>query len=572
MRKFTFGIVIVGAMVFGVIVGTRIQTSVSGDNLFEQQRKFLKAADIVNKNYVDDVDSEKLISGAIEGMLDKLDPHSVYMSQQQVKEAEESFQGGFDGIGVEFQILNDTITIVTPLSGGPSDKLGVQTGDQIIQIDDKKAIGFKNEDVMKNLKGPKGTRVTIKVKRAGEKELLTYIITRDRIPLYSVDTSVMMTTDVGYIRVSRFVETTHDEFMKAMADLKSKGMKKLILDLRGNPGGYLDQAVKMADELLGGAKKIVFTKSRNKGAEQEEFSKPGDSFEDSPVILLVNQGSASASEIVAGALQDHDRALIVGQTTFGKGLVQRQFKLDDGAAMRVTVSKYYTPSGRLIQRPYDKGRKDYYAEASERDEVGEDASPNAKVDSKVDPKKNAMSKATAESRIKDSKAVSAESLVKPDSAHPAYKTDAGRLVLGGGGITPDYFVKQDAADTSNKYYRDLRLKNVFQEFATTYFNQNGASFKAKYTDLDKFRKDFSLTPELMKSFVDFAAKKGIAYTEAAYKNDERWIRMFLKMTIAGQVWSTKGRAAVLLEDDNMASEAVKLFPKAESLAKMGSLK
>ncbi|MBC8044749.1 MAG: S41 family peptidase [Rhizobacter sp.] len=560
MKNISFGIVLLAMLIFGFIFGMKYQGGGSGgDALLEQQRKFVSAANIISRNYVDEVDTEKLVSGAIDGMLEKLDPHSIYLSADQVARSKEEFRGSFFGIGVEFSIQNDTLTISNALSGGPSEKLGIGSGDQIIEIDGKSAVRLTNDEVMKRLKGEKGTVVAVKIKRAGERDLLPFKITRDKIPIFTVDTYLMLRGDIGYIKVNRFAETTYDEFMAALTDLKSRGMKKLVLDLRGNGGGFMHEAVKMADEFLGGTKKIVFTKSRNRSSVSEDFSKPGDAFEENPLVVLIDRTSASASEIVAGALQDHDRALLVGQTSFGKGLVQLQFDLDDGSAMRVTTAKYFTPSGRLIQRPYEKGKKEYYAEALTRDDVGGDSS-----------EANTMSKATAEARLTGSRAVSAETLIKPDSAHPAFRTDAGRLVLGGGGITPDYFVK---ADTVTMYFRELRNKNVLTDFANAYFTQHGKDLRGRYgLNLEMFLNGFDVTPEMMNELAALAAKKGVPVNEPMFRADERFLKTAIKEVIAGQLWSNRGRWAVRTQTDNVLFEATKLFSKAESLAKYGSLK
>jgi carboxyl-terminal processing protease len=559
MKRFSFGILIVAVMIFGIIVGTRIQSSVSGDNLFEQQRKVNQAYSIISKSYVDDVDTQKLTEGAIEGMLERLDPHSVYLSTDQNKRSKEEFQGNFEGIGIEFQVIKDTLMVVSPVPGGPSDRLGIMSGDRIVQINDTSSIGITQEGVVKKLRGPKGSKVSVKIQRGGEKELLSFTITRDKIPSYSVSASVMLKDDVGYVRVDRFIQTTHDEFVDALKELKSKGMKKLILDLRGNPGGYLDQAIKISDEFLGGVQKIVYTKGRN-SPEENVFSKPGDLYEKDPVVVLVNRGSASASEIVSGAIQDHDRGLIVGETTFGKGLVQRPFEFTDGSSMRVTIAKYYTPSGRSIQRPYDeskKGREDYYSEIQER-ELGETS-----LEKGADAKKKALD-------IRGKKgAIEASTFIKPDSLHRAFKTDNGRLVLGGGGVTPDYFVW---TDTITRYYRQIRSKLLFYEFAVEYINQNPALRKKYDSNADRFRKEFQVSPELMKQFVAAATKKEIPYNDEEYKRDERYLMNAVKGAIARQIWGGKAEVAVSLEEDNVLNEALKLFPKAESLAKMGSLK
>ncbi|MCS7014129.1 MAG: S41 family peptidase [Chloroherpetonaceae bacterium] len=560
MGRFSLGILIVGVLIFGILVGTQIKTSISSDNLYEQQRKFSQAFLFVSKYYVDDVDTQKLTEGAIEGMLERLDPHSAYLSAEQNRRSKEEFQGNFEGIGIEFDVLNDTLFVVAPVIGGPSDKLGIQSGDKIVEIDDSSAIGITREGVIKRLRGPKGTKVKVKIIRPGEKEPLYFVITRDKIPTYSVGVSMMLRDDIGYIYIDRFVQTTHDEFVEALKELKAKGMKKLILDLRQNPGGYLDQAIKVSDELLGGVQKIVYTKGRS-APEENAFSKPGDLFEKEPLIILVNRASASASEIVAGAVQDHDRGLIVGETTFGKGLVQRPFDLPDGSQIRVTIARYYTPSGRSIQRPYDggrRGREEYYAEIQERgwNELGIN-SPDPEV------------KRKAQELRGRNEPIEASMFIKPDSIHKPYKTDKGRIVLGGGGIMPDYFIWPD---TVTRYYRQLRSARIFDEFAQHYIEQNPA-FKKKYEhNFEKFRKEFEVSSEMMKQLIALAAKKNIPFVEADYNRDERYLKNAVKGNLARQIWGSKYERMIFADEDNIVQEAIKLFPKAEALAKLGTAK
>ncbi|MCX6166033.1 MAG: S41 family peptidase, partial [Ignavibacteriae bacterium] len=308
-------------IVIGIVAGMKIQNAISDDKVSDQVKKFADVLGITSRYYVDNIDTQKLTEAAIRGMLEELDPHSTYISQDQLKRVNEDFQGSFEGIGVEFDIINDTLTVVSPINGGPSEKLGILSGDKIVKIDGQSCIKIAREDVPKKLRGPKGTKVIVSIARYGKSNLLEFEITRDKIPLYSVDASFMINSDVGYLRMSRFAATTYDEFMQGMNKLKGQGMKMLLLDLRGNPGGYLEQAFKISSEFIPKGKKIVFTKSRTKEFE-EVYNSTGGSFSELPLVVLVNEGSASASEILAGAIQDLDRGLIVGETTFGKGLVQ----------------------------------------------------------------------------------------------------------------------------------------------------------------------------------------------------------------------------------------------------------
>lgn len=315
---------IIITLIVGVVIGANLNSLLSTDDVYIQIMKLNDVLNLTRKNYVDKVDTQTLVEAAIEGMLGVLDPHSVYIPAKAMERVNEDIRGSFEGIGIEFTIINDTINVVSPIAGGPSEQLGIMAGDKIIKIDDEPAIGLKNEDVIKKLRGPKGTKVKVTILRPGVKELLDFVITRDKISIYSVDVAVMVSKDVGYISVNRFSETTDREFKEAVQKLKSQGMKKLILDLRNNPGGLLSEAVRLADEFLPKGKLIVYTKGRLPEYNEEFYATSEGVLEDVPVIVLVNQGSASGSEIVAGAIQDWDRGLVVGDTTFGKGLVQRQ--------------------------------------------------------------------------------------------------------------------------------------------------------------------------------------------------------------------------------------------------------
>ena len=426
----------------GILVGMKVDTVASDGDVFDNVKKFNEALTLIQKNYVEEVSTDKLTEAAIKGMLDELDPHSTYITPEQLKRINEDFQGSFEGIGVEFDIVNDTITIVTPISGGPSEALGILAGDKIVKIDGVSSIGMSREDVPKKLRGPKGTKVTVSVYRAGMPNLIDFEITRDKIPLYSVDASFMVTDEIAYIRVTRFSANTHEEFTKALAELNQKGMKKLVLDLRNNPGGYLDQAFKMASMFIERGKKIVYTKSRIPQYSEEYVSEGGD-YSKIPLVVMVNDGSASASEIVSGAIQDWDRGIIVGENTFGKGLVQRQYNLSDGSAMRVTTSRYYTPSGRLIQKPYDGSEyKKMLLNPEEGNNIFHD---------------------------KESK----------DTTRPEYKTMGGRTVYGGGGITPDFIVK---LDTLTEYSVQLRRLNLFLEYANSYYDANKERIRREWVN------------------------------------------------------------------------------------------
>lgn len=542
MRVVVGILLIAGAIVFGLIVGSKLQFGG-----IDSAAKVGQVVSIVKKNYVDKVDEAKLAESAIKGILEELDPHSVYMTPAQVRKSKEEFQGNFEGIGVEFDIIADTLVVVTPIAGGPSEKIGVQSGDRIVAIDDSTAIGITRDDVFRRLRGQKGTKVKVKILRQGEPQPLVFTITRDKIPTYSVGATLMLNENTGYVKIDRFVQTTYDEFMDAMKSLKAQGMTQLVLDLRGNPGGYLDQAIKIADEFIGGMKKIVYTRGAHV-KDEDFFSKPNDMFEKESVVVLINRGSASASEIVAGALQDYDRALIVGETSFGKGLVQRQFELADSSAIRVTISKYYTPSGRLIQRKYasgKRGREDYYNELSERDKDEHFFESEAK-------------KAWSLTR----KPVEAASFVERDSTHEVFRTPLGRVVLGGGGIIPDYFCW---SDTLTRYYRQMLAKQIFDEFALAYLDQN-KSLKQTYEKAEDFRKNFVVSEAMMQALIAFGAKKETPYNEQDYKQDERYFKNMVKATLARQIWGWKAQTSILILEDPVLKEALNLLPKAKTLA------
>jgi carboxyl-terminal processing protease len=530
--KFPFTIVI---LVLGIVLGFQIQKAFSNDNLQDSISKFSDVLSYTQKYYMEDVDSPKLVEAAINGMLSKLDPHSVYIPASQLESVEESFRGDFEGIGIEYQVVNDTLTVVSPITGGPSEALGIMSGDRIVRIDNKSIIGISNEDVRKKLRGKAGTKVNITISRVGIPELQEYEITRDKIPIYSVDTHFMMNDKTGYISLSRFSETTYDEVLKALNDLKAKGMKQLIFDLRGNPGGYLNQAVKISDLFLDGKKKIVYTKGRRAEFDEEYYSGETSPYEKIPLIILVNKGSASASEIVSGAVQDWDRGLIVGETTFGKGLVQRQFTLPDNSALRLTISQYFTPSGRLIQRDYknDKDKEEYYSQAGAKKEKEGD---------------NLNHKAEGDSSLK------------------MYKTNAGRVVYGGGGITPDYIVKtEDITD----YTTDLLKKNIFYQYILKYLDNHASQIKSKYhDDFNMFLNDFNITPDVLRDFTDFASSKGVKLHGEDLIKDKTYITARLKAQIARNFWKNEGWYPVLLMTDNQVGKALTLFGEAKDLAKL----
>ncbi|MDX9758164.1 MAG: S41 family peptidase [Bacteroidota bacterium] len=527
-QKFSVASVFV-LLVFGIFMGTQIR-AISEDNIYEQFNKFKDVLNYTQKYYVDDVKVGDLVTHAIEGMLKSLDPHSVYISPKQLEKVQEDFKGSFEGIGIEFRIVNDTITVANVIFGGPSEKVGVLAGDKIVAIDAETAIKLQNEDVQKKLRGEKGTKVTVSVMRSGISDPVDIIITRDKIPLYSVNSSFLLDDGVGYMSINRYAANTYDEFIDGLRQLKSQGMTKLVLDLRGNPGGYLEQSFRMANEFLKRGEKIVYTKGRRSDFDENYVATGGGEFQELPLIILINNGSASASEIVSGAVQDHDRGLIVGETSFGKGLVQRQFELADGSAFRLTTARYYTPSGRIIQRPYDGSDEDYYREAYDRDE-------------------------------EDSENI--EHTEEADTTRPQHKTDAGRLVYGGGGITPDYIVRYE---NLKQYAARMRI-HIF-EFTTAYLDKEGARLRGKYEKpgASQFVRDFQVTDAMMKDFIAFGTARGVEFDEEHYAADKDWLRASVKAQIARTLFGNEGQFRVLLEVDPQFQKAVTLFPEAKRIA------
>jgi carboxyl-terminal processing protease len=514
----------------GIFIGATFSDAPQVQNdLNKDIQKFKEVLTLVDRNYVDEVNTSDLVEDAIAHMLNKLDPHSYYISAKDKVEANEDLQGNFEGIGVEFNIFRDTIVVVTPLSGGPSESLGIMSGDRIIAIDDENVagVGFTNRDVQTHLKGPKGSTVKVTIKRKNKKKPIDFEIIRDKIPQYSVDASYMIDDEIGYIKVSRFAATTYEEFREAMVKLIDRGMKKLILDLQGNGGGYMNHAINMADEFLSGNKKIVYTLGKETRYNSQALAEREGLFEEGELIVLVNEGSASASEIVTGALQDDDRALVVGRRTFGKGLVQAPMDLSDGSEMRLTISRYYTPSGRSIQKPYDD-RDDYSADLLARYKHGE--------------------------------FFSSDSIKFNDSLK--YKTLSGRTVYGGGGIMPDFFVPLDTSATST-YLNKLFISNSVQEFTFNYVLAN----KKKLNEMEykDFVKNFIVTPTMRNELASVGKNNGV---KADFKDMEKNKALFdlhIRAQIARQIWNNEGFYPIFNQTNEVLQQAIKLFDEAEKL-------
>ncbi|MEL7835045.1 S41 family peptidase [Fodinibius sp. Rm-B-1B1-1] len=519
------------------------------DNLGESVDKFEQAYLFITNNYPDE-DMTARTEDALESMFRGLDPHSVYIEPSLSDNIDDEFSGKFQGIGVQFNVIQDTITVITAIAGGPSDALGIRSGDRIIKIDGESAIGFTNEDVRNNLRGPKGSEVDVTIKRPNVQDPINFTIIRDDIPLYSLGASYMMDdSTTGYIKLDKFIQTTHEEFMDAMKELQDKGMERLILDLRGNPGGYLSQAVAIAEEFFPRGTKIVSTKSRHTRFTSAYFSRRDGIFKEKPLMILVDEGSASASEIVSGAVQDHDRGWIVGRRTFGKGLVQQQYELVDSSKIRVTISKYYTPSGRLIQKPYNKdGGESYAYEIYQRG---------------VDAKGDVMEFV---SNI-------------PDSLK--YTTDAGRSVYGGGGIVPDHIVQPDTAQS--KIVANFMIRNrVGFEFVRDYLDENGNQFREKWeNNFDQFNEEFEWTKEQMGEVFARLKEKNMVVTdtlsEPDFKSDTLFVpeghfeeiewmpRGLMKAELARQVWGLKKYYPVRNKLDETIDAAMNMWDEVAKL-------
>jgi carboxyl-terminal processing protease len=530
-------------VLLSALIGMEVNTLFSSDRIDMQLRKFGDVLNLTVKYYVDEVDTQKLTEAAITGLLDQLDPHSVYIPPKAFEQVEEDFRGKFEGIGIQFRVLNDTITVMEPIGGGPSAKLGILSNDKIVEIDGESAIGFSNDQVREHLRGPKDSRVTVTIIRTGEPEPLVYEITRDEIPLLSVDAAIMVNDNVGYVRVNRFNEQTSREMIEALQKLTSEGMEKLVLDLRVNPGGYLEESVRMADLFLSGGtpdkpRTIVYTKGRRPEIEETWEARTGEPYERLPLIILISNISASASEIVAGAIQDWDRGLIVGETSFGKGLVQRQFRLPDGSALRLTISKYFTPSGRLIQRSYEgKDKLEYQREAYQRDEEeGENLE-----------------------HVNDTNG-------QADSTRPMFTTNAGRTVYGGGGITPDYIVKSDSLTS---FTASLRRRDLFTAFVSQYLDGPGFELRKTYGgDFKKFRSEYAISEAMLKDFKAFVVSKGVTMDEKALATDRDYIEATLTADVAKAFFGTEAEFHYFLDLDKQFQQALSLFPEAARIAEL----
>lgn len=520
--KYLAAAVICAAATFGISAQYSRSNSAS-----RQQQKLLMVENIVNNLYVDNVDEEKIVENAVRGILENLDPHSSYSTKEETTSSQETMQGSFSGIGIQFNMQKDTLYVVQTIAGGPSEKVGILPGDRFIAVDDSIIAGrkLKNTDIMKRLRGPKGTKVNIKVKRGSNAELLEFRITRDDIPLNSIDAVYMADGKTGYIRLSRFAATSYKEFKDAITKLKKQGIQQLILDLTDNGGGYMQIAAQIANEMLNRGNLIVYTQGR-KSPRQNLNADGSGTFRTQKVVVMINQFSASASEILSGAVQDWDRGVVVGRRSFGKGLVQREFLLPDSSSFRLTIARYYTPSGRNIQKPYVKGdREDYDKDIIDRYNHGE--------------------------------LQSADSIHFADSLkHTTLRLH--RTVYGGGGIMPDVFVPLDTTQYTD-YHRRLVAKGIIPQFALRYVDKNRADLKAQYPDAQKFIKEFTVTDEMLNNLVDAGKAEKVDFDKSQFAKSKEMLRTFVKAAIANDLFSTGAYFQIVNEQNDIYKEALSII-------------
>ncbi len=481
----------------------------------------------IEEDYVDTVNLEKISESAIKELLQSLDPHSYYIPVEDYNAVNDPLEGNFDGIGVEFRITDDTIMIVNPLGGGPSEKLGIMAGDRIIKVDTTvvAGVGVDNQLVMKLLKGPKGTKVNVGVLRPGNKNVIDFTITRDEIPLYSVESTYLLDNVTGYIKISRFAKNTHEEFLEAVSNLQENGMENIIVDLRNNGGGFLTSATRLADEFLPTNKMIVYTEGKSR-PKQEFYATSNGELEETPVVILINEGSASASEILAGAIQDNDRGFVIGRRSFGKGLVQEGIQWPDGSAIRLTVARYYTPTGRSIQKSYEEGLDAYNNEAYERFNTGEMQSEDS---------------------------VHFEDSLK-------YLTPGGKIVYGGGGIMPDVFIPVDTNGFSD-YFGKLNYRGIFFQFSFEYVDKNRKELLGRYTSAESFINRFHIDKRMISEFEKYAEEKGVEKDTAGLELSLSLIKNRIKATVGRNLFGEEVFYPVINELDTTIKEALSIINK-----------
>lgn len=518
-------------LVLGVLLGAGLSGTGKDKSSSSNPSKLMEVIGLIQQDYVDTVNMEELTDYTISKMLEKLDPHTSYIPISDIQMSHAQLEGDFEGVGIEFNIIKDTIYVISPISGGPSEKAGIQAGDKIVRIDEENVggVGFTSMDVFKRLRGKKGTEVKLGIVRNGSSKILYYNIIRDKIPTYSVDVYYMIDATIGYVKISRFAENTAAEFKAAVKALKGLGMQKLLIDLRENPGGYLNQATDIADELLSGNKLIVYTDGKRDQFDRKYNASNSGLFEEGDVVVLINEGSASASEILSGAIQDHDRGIIVGRRSFGKGLVQEPKRLKDGSELRLTISRYYTPSGRCIQKPYEKDHPEAYD-----DELME--------------------------RYKHGEFFNKDSIKVNDSL--VYKTDKGRVVYGGGGIMPDIFVPRDTSDYS-KLLVGVLNQNIIREYALEYYQKNKPSLEKM--SFEQYQKSFEVSSAMLNDILKRAQVAKIIYTESDVQKSKKTIENYIKAYIARSVWGNKGFYPIYNLTDEIYLQGINAFQEAGKL-------
>ena len=521
----TFWLFLIILLAFQPVTEVEAQEAVQ-----KNQMKFGRLLRLVDGYYVDSADVDELTEKAIIHLLGELDPHSVYISKEEVEKMNEPLQGNFEGIGISFNIFKDTLLVTATIPGGPSEKVGLRAGDRIVKVDDKNiaGTGLNNTDVMNMLRGEKGTTVEVKVLRRNLDEMLDFRIIRDKIPIFSLDASYMLDENTGYIKLNKFSATTTDEFVVAMNNLKTQNIQNLILDLRGNGGGYLKSAIEISDQFLNDNKLIVYTEGTNDPRRNYKATSGG-IFKEGNLVILVDEGSASASEIVSGAVQDWDRGLIIGRRTFGKGLVQKPYFLTDGSMVRLTTAHYFTPSGRNIQKPYDNGLDSYKRDYLDRLSTGQ--------------------------------LFSADNISLSDSLK--FKTLVnGRDVYGGGGVMPDIFVPMDTSSHYG-YFNRLRRNNLVYNFVLDYVDHHRAEIKKQYPKFEVFNNQFEVTQEMVNSIVQEGENEGIEKDEASLAFTQNNMKKEIKALIARDIYSINEYFKILYEDDEAILKALEVIEDKE---------
>ncbi|MBA3898817.1 MAG: PDZ domain-containing protein [Bacteroidetes bacterium] len=516
-------------LALGIWIGAKLDFVNEGKAFFGMPSKnFNKLHELINfieQEYVDEISKEDLVDKAINSLLEDLDPHSNYISPKDLSLYNDPLEGNFEGIGIEFSVQKDTVTVLNTIPGGPSEASGILSGDRFIFVDGVKIAGIniENADIVSKLKGKKGTLVNIQVLRRGVDSLFAFTIKRGTIPIKSVEVSYMVNKNTGYIKISRFSKTTHNEFLEHANKMKDKGMTKLIMDLRGNGGGYLQAATKLADEFLGNKQLIVYTEGKAR-PRSSYYATKGGAFVGTELAILVDENSASASEILAGAMQDNDVSYVIGRRTFGKGLVQEQVLWPDGSAIRLTIARYYTPTGRSIQKTYENGHKaEYFQETRNRYLRGE--------------------------------FYDRDSIQFPDSLK--YFTAQGRVVYGGGGIMPDYFVPLDTSETS-MYLTELFQLGLANQFAFEYVDRNREKMK-QYKSFSDFNKSFVVNDQMFSDFLKFAEKNGVRTDFTGVNKSGKLIRIRIKAHIARQLWKNEGYFPIIHTIDNTFLKAMEII-------------